>query len=158
LGFGGLWLGPRADRHRSPLALYANLEAGIAVSAALSPLLVWAVQALYIALGGSERLGLAGGTVVRLLLSTLVLGPPTFVMGGPLPAVARAVERAGDEGRRVVGRLYAVNTLGAVLGVFVTTFYSLENLGVRKSLWIAALLNLLVVVAARSLARKIAPE
>src|SRR5262245_404964 len=44
LGFGGLWFGPRADRHRSPMSLYAWLEAGIALSAALSPLLVWAVQ------------------------------------------------------------------------------------------------------------------
>lgn len=153
LGFGGLLLGKRADRHRSPLGLYASLETGIALSAALSPLLVAAIGWAYIHLGGTERLGLGLGTVVRLLLSTLVLGLPTFLMGGTLPAVARAVERSSDEGRRVTGLLYAVNTLGAVLGTLATTFYSLEHLGVRKSLWIAALLNLLVVVAARSLAR-----
>ena len=46
LGFGSLWFGPRADRHRSPLGLYASLEAGIALSAALSPLLVAGVRAL----------------------------------------------------------------------------------------------------------------
>src|SRR4051812_30261087 len=37
LGFGGLLLGKRADRHPSPLGLYAGLEAGIAISAGLSP-------------------------------------------------------------------------------------------------------------------------
>src|SRR6185503_16920451 len=155
LGFGGLLLGRRADRHPSPLGLYANLEAGIAVSAALSPALLAAVSWVYVALGGSLRLGLAGSSVVRLLLSVVVLALPTFLMGGTLPAVARAVGRRADFGRRTVGVLYAVNTLGAVLGALITTFFALETLGVRKTVWIAALLNLLVVLAARGLAREL---
>src|SRR4030081_1102131 len=40
LGIGGLWLGPRADRHARPLLFYATLEAIVAVSAALSPFLL----------------------------------------------------------------------------------------------------------------------
>ncbi len=158
LGFGGLLLGRRADHHPSPLGLYAGLEAGIAVSAGLSPLLLLAVEWLYVAMGGSARLGLAGSSVVRLLLSLIVLGLPTFLMGGTLPAVARAVERRADFGRRTVGFLYAVNTLGAVLGALLTTFFALETLGIRKTIWIAALLNLLVVLAARSLARELPVE
>ncbi|HEX6900483.1 MAG TPA: fused MFS/spermidine synthase [Thermoanaerobaculia bacterium] len=154
LGLGGLLLGKRADRHPSPLGLYALLEAGIAVSAGLSPWLVELVEWIYISLGGSAALGLTGSTLVRLLLSVLVLGLPTFLMGGTLPAVARAVERSTDAGRRTVGLLYAVNTLGAVLGVMLTSFFALETLGIRKSVWIAALLNLIVVLAARSLARE----
>src|SRR3954452_15520704 len=59
LGFVGLLLGRRADRHPSPLSLYATLEAGIAVSAAVSPLLLTLVEGLYVAMGGSARLGLA---------------------------------------------------------------------------------------------------
>jgi spermidine synthase len=153
LGFGGLLLGRRADRHPSPLGLYGNLEAGIAVLSGLSPWLVELVERIYLSLGGSAALGLAGGTAVRLLLATLVLGLPTFLMGGTLPAMARAVERASDEGRRTVGLLYAVNTLGAVLGALLTTFFALEVLGIRKTVWIAALLNVLVALVARSLAR-----
>ncbi|PYQ60640.1 MAG: spermidine synthase [Acidobacteria bacterium] len=158
LGFGGLLLGKRADRHPSPLGLYAGLEAGIAVSAGLSPLLLALVEWLYVAMGGSARLGLAGSSAVRLLLSLVVLGLPTFLMGGTLPAVARAVEGRADFGRRVVGLLYAVNTLGAVLGALLTTFWLLETVGIRKTIWIAALLNLLVVLAARSLARELPKE
>ena len=153
LGFGGLLLGRRADRHPSPLGLYGNLELGIAVLSGLSPWLVELVEGIYVGLGGSAALGLAGSTVVRLLLATLVLGLPTFLMGGTLPAVARAVERASDEGRRVVGLLYAVNTLGAVFGTLLTTFFALEVLGIRKTVWIAALINVVVALAARSLAR-----
>ncbi|MFL6195556.1 MAG: fused MFS/spermidine synthase [Thermoanaerobaculia bacterium] len=157
-GFGGLLLGRRADRHRSPLSLYAGLEAGIAVSAGLSPFLLLLVEWLYVSMGGSSRLGLAGSSVVRILLSVVVLGLPTFLMGGTLPAVARAVERRADVGRRVIGVLYSVNTLGAVLGALLTTFFALEVLGIRKSIWIAALLNLLVVLAARGLAREMPAE
>lgn len=153
LGFGGLLLGRKADRHGSPLGFYGNLEVGISLAAGLSPALVWLVERIYLALGGSAVLGLGGSTVVRLLLATLVLGVPTFLMGGTLPAVARAVERSADEGRRVVGLLYAVNTLGAVLGALVTTFFALEAFGIRKTIWIAALVNLLVAMAARNLAR-----
>src|ERR1700704_46482 len=98
LGFGGLLLGRRADRHPSPLGLYAALEAGIAVSAGLSPFLLLAVEWLYVTMGGSARLGRAGCSVARRLLSMIVLGLPTFLMGGPLPAVARAVERRADFG------------------------------------------------------------
>ena len=149
LGFGGLLLGRWVDRQRNPLGIYAWLEAGIAILAGLSPSLVELVQTIYIALGGSSALGLAGGSAVRLLLSALVLGLPTFLMGGTLPAIARAVERGSDQGRRVVGLLYAVNTLGAVLGTLATTFWSLEMLGIRRTIWVAALINLLVALWAR---------
>lgn len=156
LGFGGLILGRRADREPSPLGFYARLEMGIALAAALSPVLVILVQKIYFGLGGSARLGLAGGTAVRLVLATLVLALPTFLMGGTLPAVARAVERSSDTGRRAVGLLYAVNTLGAVLGTLLTTFAALEVLGIRKTIWEAALLNLLVALVARGMSRSMA--
>jgi spermidine synthase len=148
LGFGGLLLGRIADRRRSPLRFYAGLEAGIALAAGLSPWLVILVQKVYVALGGSGSLGLAGGSVVRLLLTALVLGIPTFLMGGTLPALARAVEQASDTGRRRTGLLYALNTLGAVAGALVTTFWSLEHLGIRTTIWAAALLNLAVAAVA----------
>ena len=73
LGAGGLLLGSRADRHPRPIRLYAQLEAIVALSAAASPLLLFLVRTLYIAAGGTPRLGLVGGTAGRLVLSALVL-------------------------------------------------------------------------------------
>jgi spermidine synthase len=46
---------------------------------------------------------MAIGTIVRLILAALILGPPTFLMGGTLPAAARAVVTAEDISRRTVG-------------------------------------------------------
>ena len=154
LGLGGLLLGPRSDRHGRPLRLYAALEAGVAVAAAASPLLVAIVRAVYIAMGGSTTLGLFGGTAVRLLLAAAVLGVPTILMGGTLPAATRAVEHAGDASRRRMGLLYGVNTLGAVLGTLWATFVSLETLGTNLTVWSASAVNAVVALLAFGLARK----
>ena len=153
LGVGGSLLGRRVDRHPQPLAFYANLELSIAAAAAVTPVLVWLARGAYIALGGSVVLGLGGATVARLLLATLVLSVPTFLMGGTLPAAARAVETDEDVSRRHLATLYSVNTLGAVTGALISTFFMLEVYGTRTTLWLACLLNVLVGMTARSLAR-----
>ena len=72
-------------------------------------------------------------------------------MGGTLPAAARAVTRAGDARRQDTATLYALNTLGAVAGCLVATFFLLEIYGTRATLWLAAALNLLVAVVARAM-------
>lgn len=154
LGLGSLLLGRYADRHRRPLALYGWLELGITLSAAASPLLLDAVRAAYVGLGGTPTLGATGGTLVRLGLSALVLGLPTVLMGGTLAAVVRAVERAGDVGRGTVGLLYAVNTVGSVIGVTAATFFGLEALGIRGLLWAAVGVNAVVAVSAVVLGRR----
>ncbi|MEA2235932.1 MAG: spermidine synthase [Thermoanaerobaculia bacterium] len=159
LGLGSALLGRRADNHPNPLGLYANLELLIALSAASSQLLLWIVGKLYIALGGSAAMGLTMATIVRLILSTLVLAIPTLLMGGTLPAAARAVETSDDAGRRKLAFLYGLNTLGAVTGALASTFFMLETFGNRKTLLIAVLLNLAVAMAARSMAHNAAkPE
>jgi spermidine synthase len=149
LGLGSALLGKRADRHPQPLRFYGNLELMIAASAALSPVLLWAIAKVYFALGGSVVLGLFGASVVRLILSTLVLGVPTILMGGTLPAAARAVETDDDTGRRRLALLYGMNTLGAVAGTLLATFWLLEALGNRRTLFLAVAVNLIVGLVAR---------
>lgn len=152
LGIGSALLGKRADVHPHPLRFYGNLELSIAGSAALSPLLLWIVAKIYFGAGGSVTLGLFFATVVRLLLATLVLAIPTLLMGGTLPAAARAVESNDDAGRRRVALLYGANTLGAVIGTLASTFFMLEVFGNRQTLLIAVLLNALVGITARNMA------
>ncbi|HUP49942.1 MAG TPA: fused MFS/spermidine synthase, partial [Thermoanaerobaculia bacterium] len=153
LGAGSAILGRVADRKAAPLAWYGILELGIALSAALSPLLLLGARQLYIALGGAVTLGLPLATLVRLALTVLVLGLPTFLMGGTLPAAARAVETAGDRGRRHLALLYGMNTLGAVAGVLLATFILLEAFGNRKTLMLAVLLNVAVAFVAIAVGR-----
>src|SRR5438132_4342029 len=67
LGFGGIILGRRSETKARPLAFYALLEAFIAISAALSPLLILAARHFYIALGGTQAMGMGVGTIARLI-------------------------------------------------------------------------------------------
>ncbi|HKP62144.1 MAG TPA: fused MFS/spermidine synthase [Polyangiales bacterium] len=153
LGWGGLWFGRRVERSGQPLAFYAALELGIAVLSALTPWLLEGVRWLYWASGGSLSLGIAGSTLLRLVLTTLVLGPPTWLMGGTLPAIARAIETDQDRARRGVALMYGLNTLGAVGGSALSTFVLLERLGSRNCLYVACGLNLAIALIARTVAR-----
>ncbi len=154
LGFGALWLGPYAQRHRRPLALFSNLELGITAGAAASLLLLELVRVVYVGMGGSSSLGMVGASIVRLVLSALVLGAPILLMGGTLPAVGRAITTRADVGRKGLAVLYGFNTLGGVAGALITTFLLFEAVGVRTTLWLACALNVAVALGARALARR----
>lgn len=154
LGIGGLVLGRRADRAADPLRLYAWLELGVALGALASLPLIALARSVYLAAGGESALGPVTATVLRIGLCVLVLGPPTFLMGGTLPAAVRVLEHAADRSRRTVGLLYGVNTLGAVAGVSWATFVSLEKWGTALTLLGAGALNLIVAGFAFALTQR----
>jgi spermidine synthase len=153
LGVGSAILGSRADRAANPLRFYAHLELAIAVTSGITPILIVGVQWVYLRTGGSTALGGVVATILRLVLSAIVLAPPTIMMGGTLPAAARAVERRSDQGRHRLSALYGINTIGAVLGALASTFLLVEVFGTRLTLWLACLLNLLVGMIARAVSR-----
>ncbi|HEY3233806.1 MAG TPA: hypothetical protein VGJ84_03765, partial [Polyangiaceae bacterium] len=157
LGLGAAYFGKRIEKSERPLSYYGNLEAGVALAAALTPGSAWLAARIYFGLGGSVALGAWGAGAVRLVLSTMVLGPAVVLMGGTLPAAARAVETQDDFARSRLATLYAANTAGAVAGTLLSTFVLFEVYGTRLSLWSAALLNLLVALLARRFGRVAAP-
>ena len=152
LGLGNALLGRRADMVKSPLLMYAALELGVGVTAALSPFLIDLARTIYIAMGGQSVLGLVGATSVRLALAAAVLAVPTILMGGTLPAAVRAVTTRGDQRRRNAGLVYGSNTLGAVAGSVASTFVFLPGVGTRATMWLGCLLSLFVAAGARWLA------
>jgi spermidine synthase len=152
LGAGSLLFGRREVRR--PVWTYGVLEVVVSLTAALTPFAFMAVRWIYLTLGGSQTLGSFGAAAVRLLLSALVLAIPTVCMGGTLPTIVRRIESGSDRGRAAVALVYGVNTVGAVAGVLISTFYALEHLGSRSTLWITALVNLLVGLGALLLSMK----
>lgn len=148
LGAGSAVLGRRSESKEHPLAYYAKLELMIAASVALTPILLWLAGHAYLALGGTPTMGMGFGSVVRLVLSALVLGVPTFLMGGTLPAVSRAAVGEEDTNRRSLALLYGVNTLGAVTGTAAATFYFFESWGNTITLILVTACNAVVALAA----------
>ncbi len=73
---------------------------------------------------------------------------PTTLMGLSLPLLSRGVARSLAEAPSVVGRLYAVNTLGAAAGAAIGGWLLLGNLGFIGTVRLASSLNLLAGIAA----------
>ncbi|MDI3289350.1 fused MFS/spermidine synthase [Polyangium sp. 15x6] len=156
-GAGSLLFGKRSDASPRPLRMYGRLELAIAALAAVSPFAIDLARVVYRAAGGTFLLGMTLGTALRLALAALVIGAPTVLMGGTLPAAARSAESQTDTQRRAVGWLYAANTLGAVAGATLCTLLLLETLGTRRALWVAALLNAIVAGIALLVDKRLAP-
>ncbi|MET0556153.1 MAG: fused MFS/spermidine synthase [Vicinamibacteria bacterium] len=157
LGLGALLLGPRADRHPRPLRFYAGLEALCALTALATPALLALARRAYLSLGGTAVLGDGAGTALRLLLAALVVLVPTFLAGGTLGAAARAIEGGPGGRRRGTAVIYGVNTLGAVAGCLLSTFWLFEAFGTRRTLWLAAGVNLAIAGLAALAGRRLAP-
>ena len=153
LGLGSALLGRRAEATPKPLAFYAKLEFLIAFSASLTPFLIWLIRAAYVASGGTFAMGVVPGTFVRLILAAIVLAVPTLMMGGTLPAIARFAVTDQDQNRRGLALLYGVNTLGAVAGAALGTFWLFERLGNHNTLYFACALNAVVASLAWLLSR-----
>jgi len=152
LAAGSRWAGSTKAPSAHPLKAYAVIEVLIALYALCFPLLVVLMERLY-----SSVFGLLEGhflilSLLRFVLSLLVLLPATFCMGATLPILARSVSPDHDRASRQVGWLYAANTFGGVVGTLVAGFFTLEHLGIAKTVYLAACINLLIAAAALSLA------
>jgi len=138
---GGMFLGsllfPRyvsTDKH--PLRVYALLELGIGACGLLMPLILPAIRYVYVGLVGYGSLGIA----LRSVIATVMLIPPTALMGATLPAIARRYA-AGRRGMSSLAWLYTANTAGAVLGCLLSAFYLLAVWDVWVATVTAAALN-----------------
>src|SRR5438105_3822298 len=159
LGLGAWLLGRKADRHARPAALYGWLEIAIGAFGLASPFVLSLAHRVYIGAAGALALGGAASVALRFGLAALVLLVPTTLMGGTLPALTKGfmgVER--DRLQTSLGRLYALNTLGAVVGTALAGFFLIERVGIRPSLYGTAALNLALGAAALALARPLEPS
>jgi spermidine synthase len=137
--FGGMaigsFLGGRlADRVRSPLRLYGLLEIALVVVVLATPitfeLLHEAYRGGYAALREQPHL-LA---LLRFALSLAALGPATVMMGITLPALTRYLSAGEFHLSVAFGRLYAANTIGAILGTLASGFVLIEVFGLTGAL------------------------
>ncbi len=156
LGLGSFVIGRFVDRVRNPLAWYAGLEVGIGVTAFLSLMLperlVPLYRMIYTAAGDSRPMLTAG----QVAIAVAVLLIPTTLMGATLPTLCTFGARRMTDFSRTAATLYAVNTLGAVLGVLAAGFLFLGTIGETNTIAVGALLNLLAAAIAWSMSRSAA--
>ena len=126
LALGSVYFGKLADRHSSPMRLYAILEILIGVYALIFPLFLLILKASYILIYRSFNAEFYSLTLVRFAISFLIVLIPTTLMGGTLPTISKfVVKEIGNRGRRI-GFFYAVNTFGAAIGTIATGFICIQ--------------------------------
>lgn len=114
--------GVLADRHGTPEALYSIiLIAGILVLGI--PFAKASVLELCVPLG--LRLG-------SFLSSSLLFGPPLFLLGCVSPYLIKIAAREMNNLGRTVGGFYALSTIGSVVGTALTGFVLIAYLGVDR--------------------------
>lgn len=74
----------------------------------------------------------------------LVMAVPTAAMGATIPVFARAARASGTS----LGRLYAINTLGAAFGTLALGFVLVPRLGVELGAVTLTIVNLVVALVA----------
>ena len=158
LALGAWLLGSRVDRETHPLRFYGFLELGIAATALFGALLLRFLDPLQDAAAIRLSPGSPMLLLIRVLLASVVVLPPTFLMGGTLPAVTRAVVADVGNVGRDLSLLYALNTGGAVAGSLGAGFVLIRALGVHPTLWLAAAANVVVGAAALALAARAEPD
>ena len=150
----GSWLAARFGDllKSSPLRVYGFLELAIGIYALLFPFILQGINSTYTAAFGQYSGSLYVLSLIRFMLAFLALFIPATLMGATLPVITRhAVTGLSSLGKEL-GRLYAVNTIGAACGTFVTGYIFIEWMGIRNTTLVAVILNVLVFVGALLLA------
>jgi spermidine synthase len=137
--FGGMAIGSfvggrLADRVRSPLRLYGLLELALVVVVLATPITFGLLHEVY--RGGYAALREQPHllALLRFALALAALGPATVMMGITLPALTRYLSSGESHLSVAFGRLYAANTLGAILGTLASGFVLIEVLGLTGAL------------------------
>jgi spermidine synthase len=159
--FGGLAIGSfaggrLADRVRSPLRLYGLIELVLVVIVLLTPLTFRLLHELYRGVFPSIEGQPVVLALIRFVLAVLALAPATVLMGATLPTLTRQLSRDRHLSA-AFGRLYAANTLGAIVGTLVAGLVLIELFGLTGTLVIAAACSGTAGVVALLLARDTDP-
>jgi spermidine synthase len=145
LGLGSYFFGKWSERTENPLRIYMYVEVCIAVTSLASYLVIDHLPVYrYLYQSAYNSLDLYGMSIVRLLLSTVVLLPPVFFIGGTMPLIAKYFLRASTTFGSGFSKIYYLNTLGAFAGALLTGFVLVRHLGVFMTLMLAVAGNLLV--------------
>ena len=127
----GGWL---VDRVRHPARLLAWTQGGVALTALLGGLAVNAMPGVFLRTLAGFGFDFGGMTATKMLLSALLLLPAALLFGATFPVVVKLAPAAGRGTGSRIGRVYVMNTLGAIFGSFVAGFVLLPTIGMESTL------------------------
>lgn len=149
IALGGFLVRFVIERVADRVALFGWIQLAIAASATVALPVLFAVadpQRVHIFLGSqADQVGKL--MLTRLGVSLLVMLVPTTLIGATFPLVGRIAVQDLRQTASSVGRIYAVNTVGNVVGALLPGLVLLAWLGIQKGILAMAILNAVVGLA-----------
>jgi len=138
LGGGSALFGRLSQRTAHPVRWLGGLHLGIAVAIAISYLITDRLPLVFAWLLESSSFGVDGVLICQFTLACMAVLPTTVLMGGVFPLTARIASAQIDTVGKDIGNAYALNTVGAIIGSFLSGFVVLPKLGLQKGIYLVA--------------------
>ncbi len=143
LALGSLVFGRLADKVRSPIHLLVATQLAAAILALLISQVLGNSQLFFAKLLYRVHDHFALLSVLKALCLFVLMLPAALFLGATFPLVGKVVTSSVAAVGRSMGRAYAVNTLGAVLGSFCAGFVLIPWLGKERGLALVVALQIL---------------
>jgi spermidine synthase len=148
----GYWVGGRMADRRPDLRSLCGLVLGASVLLALVPIVAQPFLSLSVEAFDDVSLGAGFGSLLGVLALVAI---PVLMLGAVSPwAIRLKLERLEDSGE-TAGRMYAISTVGSLLGTFLSALLTIPLVGTQRTFLLFALA--LAVVATLGLGRRWAP-
>ena len=134
IGAGSLLMTPFADRLKRPWIAMGLLQGGIGILVLASAHAIDRMPAVYLDLMAWRGLTWSNDLQTKFLLSAALMLLPTLLSGAVWPVAVRLARPRQSTLGAEVGRLYAANTVGSILGSLIGAFVFLPMLGMENSM------------------------
>ncbi len=140
LASGGLWIRRCIDGLKQPVRFLAIVQMAMgAMALATLPLyghtfgvMAWLISSLEKTAAGYALFNVASNGI-----ALVIMLPATFCAGMTLPLITAILLRDG-QGEKSIGAVYAFNTVGCILGIFVAVHVAMPMLGLKGMLGLGA--------------------
>lgn len=147
LALGNKLFSRHADRAAQPLVIYGFIEVAIGLYAFFFPFIYRLTGAIFVSVGSSLLDHSGWLLLLKGIFSVALLIGPTILMGGTLPILAAWLQRSTTDAARRSARFYSTNSLGAVFGAWLAGFVLVEWLGMKMTMEMTALVNVLIGIS-----------
>lgn len=144
IAFGGLWVRKKADSSQFPLKLVGFMQIFMGAAALMS---LWVYANSFEWVGGlihtltETDSGYNFYTLGTAVIAISIMMPAAFFAGTTLPLFTVALLR-NNHGEKAIGQVYASNTLGSIVGVFLTIYFLIPFLGLKLALVLSAFVDM----------------
>lgn len=152
----GSFFAARLRQSGKPILIYGLLEGFIGLYSLMTPRITVWIDTVYGNAYAATADDFLRSVLVKAGLAAILLLLPTLAMGATLPVLLRLFR--AEERVAGAGRLYGLNTAGAVAGTLLAGYYLLPQFGITRAIQLNASINGLLLLAALAMSRNAPAE